>query len=88
MKYTYKEYKALESKIEAERFAAEYNRAAILPYLELIAFIVQVARDLLFKNNPETNEMEFEKVKWFQFKRLFKMAMALIRIVKMALKLI
>lgn len=84
----YNELRVKKVFAEAKLELAEKEALPIIPYLELVSFIMGVAMELLFKEDEETGQMVYDKVKWWQLPRLFAIVKALIEIVKRAIKVI
>ena len=84
----YNELRVKSVFVEAKIETAKKESLPIIPYLELVAFIMGVAMELLFKKDEETGQMVYDKIRWWQLPRLFAILKALIEIVKRAIKVI
>jgi len=84
----YNELRVKSVFVEAKIDTAKKEQIPVVPYLELVAFIMSVAMELLFKKDEQTGKMVYDKVKWWQLPRLFAIVKALTDIVKRAIKVI
>jgi len=84
----YNELRVKSVFVEAKIDTAKKEQIPVVPYLELVAFIMGVAMELLFKKDEQTGKMVYDKVKWWQLSRLFAIVKALTDIVKRAIKVI
>ena len=84
----YNELRVKSVFVEAKIDTAKKEQIPVVPYLELVAFIMGVAMELLFKKDEQTGKMVYDKVKWWQLSRLFAIVKALTEIVKRAIKVI
>lgn len=83
----YRELLTKKSKIEAEIFVADTKDLPIVPYLELVSFIISIALDLLFKENDK-GERVYDKVRFWQIGRIIKIIKAILEIIDRAIKLV